>query len=132
MANAVYPKFKQAALSGQVDLISSAVKAVLIDLADYVWSASHEFLSDIPAVAREEISPALGSKTVTDGVFTSASTSWAAASGDPCEALALFVDTGTPSTSRLIAFWDTVSGLPVILNGGQVNLTAPAGGWFAL
>jgi hypothetical protein len=111
-----------------VDLTAATVKAVLIDLADYVWASSHEFLSDIPTVAREEISPALGSKTVTDGVFTSASTSWAAASGDPCEALALFIDTGTPSTSRLVArpgFGVRPAG---DLNGGQVNLTAPAGG----
>ena len=55
MANALYPKYKEALLSAStnVSLVTGTVKAVLIDLADYTYSAAHDFLDDIPAAARE-------------------------------------------------------------------------------
>jgi hypothetical protein len=53
--------------------------------------------------------------------------------GDVSEALILFIDTGTPGTSRLIGFYDAgVTGLPVTPNGGDINVTVNASGWFAL
>jgi hypothetical protein len=134
MANALYPKFKQACLSGNVNMTTSDVKAILVDLADYTYSAAHEFLSDVPAAAREEISAALGSKTLTDGTFDSADPSWPSSAGDPVEAVILVVgDTATPATCRLAAFYDTgVTGLPLTLNGGNVTGTVNGSGWFSL
>lgn len=133
MANALYPKFKQALLEGDIALDTSDVKCMLVDLADYTYSAAHDFLDDVPVAAREEISAALGSKTFTDGVFDSANPVFTGATGDPCEALILFIDTGSAATSRLIAFYDTgVTGLPVLPNGGDINVTVNASGWFAL
>ena len=133
MANALYPKFKEALLTGSINMTSNAVKVCLVDLADYTYSAAHQYLSDIPLAAREEISSALTNKTVTNGGFDSDDPVFTAATGDPCEALVLFVDTGSPATSRLIAFYDTgVTGLPVILNGGNINVQVDAQGWFAL
>lgn len=133
MANALYPKFKEALLKGDVDMDASDVKAILVDGADYTYSASHEFLSDVPSGAREEISAALGSKTYTNGTFDSADTSWSAAAGDPVEIVILFIDTGNAATSRLVAYYDTgVTGLPLTLNGGDVSGTVNASGWFSL
>ncbi len=75
----------------------------------------------------------LASKTFTGGVFDSADPSFTAVTGDVSEALILYIDTGTPSTSRLIAFYDAgVTGLPVTPNGGDINITVNASGWFAL
>jgi hypothetical protein len=75
----------------------------------------------------------LASKTFANGVFDSADPSFTAVTGDVSEALILFIDTGTPSTSRLIAFYDAgVGGLPVTPNGGDINLNVNASGWFAL
>ena len=133
MANALYPKFKEQALQGGVNLSSGNIKAVLVDLADYTYDAAHEFLSDVPAAARVATSGNLASKTFTNGVFDSADPSFAAVTGDVSEALILFIDTGTPGTSRLIAFYDTgVSGLPVTPNSGNISITVNAAGWFGL
>jgi len=133
MANALYPKFKEQALQGGVNLASGTIKAVLVDLADYTYDAAHEFLSDVPAAARVATSGNLASKTFSNGVFDSADPSFAAVTGDVSETLILFIDTGTPSTSRLIAFYDTgVSGLPVTPNSGNISITVNASGWFGL
>ena len=133
MANALYPKFKEQALQGGVNLSSGNIKAVLVDLADYTYDAADEFLSDVPAAARVATSGNLASKTFTNGVFDSADPSFAAVTGDVSEALILFIDTGTPGTSRLIAFYDTgVSGLPVTPNSGNISITVNASGWLGL
>jgi hypothetical protein len=133
MGNALYPKFNEQALQGGVNLASGNIKAVLVDLADYTYDAAHEFLSDVPAAARVATSGNLASKTFSNGVFDSADPSFAAATGDVSEALILFIDTGTPGTSRLIAFYDTgVSGLPITPNSGNIPITVNASGWFSL
>ena len=122
MANVLYPKFKQALLSGAVDLTSVNVKAVLVDAADYTYASTHEFLSDVPSGARVATSANLGSKTVTDGVFDSADTTFTTVTGDPSEAVILYVDTGTAATSRLICYIDTATGLPVTPSGADIPL----------
>ncbi|MEB3210276.1 MAG: hypothetical protein VKL39_02930 [Leptolyngbyaceae bacterium] len=90
MANAIYPKFKEQALQGGVNLLTSDVKAVLVDLADYTYSASHEFLSDIVVGGRVATSPNLGSKTFTNGTFDAANTTFSAVTGDQSEAFVLY------------------------------------------
>lgn len=133
MPNVIYPKFKEQALQAGVNLSSGNIKAVLVDLADYTYSAAHEFLSDVAAAGRVATSGNLASKTFTNGTFDSADPSFTAVTGDVSEALILFIDTGTASTSRLIAFYDTgVGGLPVTPNGGDINVTVNASGWFSL
>lgn len=127
MANKLYPKFKQGLLSGQFNLPTDTLKVVLVDTADYTYSDAHQYLADVPVAAREEISAALTAKTVTDGVFDADDVSFALASGDPSEALILYKDTGDPATSPLMAYIDTATGLPIILNGGPVNVVWPVG-----
>jgi hypothetical protein len=142
MANALYPKAKQKFIdpgtlgttSGDaIDLANDNIKVVLVDAADYTYSAAHEFLSDITAGGRVATSGNLASKTVTSGVFDSADPTFTAATGDIAEILVVYKDTGTAATSPLIAYYDTgVTGLPVTPNGGDINVTVNASGWFAL
>ncbi|MGD9989300.1 hypothetical protein [Pseudonocardia sp.] len=135
MASAIYPKAKEQLLQAGINLSSANVKVVLVDGADYTYSTAHEFLSDVPSGGRVATSANLGSKTFTGGVFDAADTSFTAVTGDPSEILIVYVDTGTASTSRLIAYIDTVSGpasLSVTPNGGDINVTWAAGGIFAL
>lgn len=136
MANAVYPAYRQAALSGAApDLTTAAVKLVLVDLADYAYSAAHDFLDDVPAAARAATSPALTGRTVAGGVFDAADPTLTAVSGDPLEAVIAYVDTGTASTSRLLAFIDTTpSGGAIAFtpNGSDVLVTVPADGLFTI
>ena len=107
MASALYPKFLEALLTGAVgDLTTANVKAVLIDAADEVYNAADQFYSDITAAGIVGTPTALTGKTVTNGVFDAADTTITAVTGDPTEAVLLFVDTGTPTTSRLIGMFD--------------------------
>jgi len=123
MASTIYPKFKQALWEqpSNSNVSSGNVKAVLVDLADYTYSATHEFLSDIPAAARVATSGNLASKTFTDGVFDAADVTLTGVSGDQSEAIVLYIDTGTATTSRLICYIDSATGLPVTPNSGDIG-----------
>ena len=133
MANAVYPKYKEALLSGaaNVSLLSGTVNAALVDTGTYTYSAAHEFLSSLTGTVGT--AQTLGSKSVTNGTFDSADPTWTAVSGATVEAIVLYIDTGVPGTSRLVAYIDSgQTGLPVTPNGGDITYTVAPGGWFTL
>lgn len=133
MANKVYPKYKKAAVTGgaNVNLLTGAVKVVMLDTDAYTYSDTHEFLSDIPSGARVAISGALSSKAVSDlAAFTSANGRLDGVVGPESEGVVLFIDTGSPSTSRLVAYWDTsITGMPVTPSGESYNVIPPGDGW---
>ena len=135
MANKIYPKFKKAATTGgaSVNLLTSTIKVCLV--ADgYTYSDAHEFLSDIPSGDQAALSGALTGKAVTDlGAFQTANGRFDSVSSTEDKALVLFVDTGVPATSRLIAYLDTsVTGLPVTPAGASYNIVVDPAGWFVL
>lgn len=133
MANALYPKYKEVILGAGLNLTSLNLKVVLVDTGAYTYSAAHQFLSDIAVGARIATSGNLASKTVTNGTFDAADITITAVSGTTVEALVIYNDTGTASTSNLIAYMDTgVTGLPFTPNGGDVTITWNASGIFAL
>ena len=135
MANKVYPKLKKGFLSGAaVDLLTANVKVVLLDLADYVYDDAHEFLSSIPAAARVATSPNLTAKTLSDlADFDSADPILPGVTGDELEAIAMYVDTGTEATSKLIFFQDSgLSGAPLTPDGNDIKIAVNAAGWFRL
>jgi hypothetical protein len=123
MANALYPKFKEAILQAQIDLSAVNVKAVLVDTGAYTYSSSHQYLSDIAGGARISTSGNMASKTFTNGAFDCADFSFTAVSGATCEAIVWYVDTGVAGTSRLIVYIDTATGLTLTPNGADVNVT---------
>jgi hypothetical protein len=123
MANALYAKGREGFLDGSIDWDTDNIKLVLVDAADYTIDlATHDNLDDIPSGARVATSGNLASKTKTDGVADAADVVLSAVSGDPCELIVLYKDTGTPSTSRLICAIDTATGLPVTPNGGDITI----------
>lgn len=122
MASVVYKSAKQKFLSGTLDLTSLTLKAVLIDTADYTFSAAHDFLDDVPSGARVGTPQTLASKTVTDGVFDAADITFTSVTGDQCEAIIIYEDSGSEATSDLICYIDTATGLPVTPNGGNINV----------
>jgi hypothetical protein len=133
MANAVYPAAKTAILSAGVNFTSADIRAVLVDTADYTYSSAHDFLDDIPSGARVGTPVALGSKTVTAGVFDAADVTLTAVTGDQSEAIVLFIHTGTDSTARLLFYIDTgVTGLPVTPSGGDITIQWNASGIFSI
>ena len=134
MANAVYPKAKKAILDADIDLLVDTIKIVLCDNS-ITYNAAHDFLDDIPSGDRVATSAALASKTTTDGAFDAADVTFTALSGSTVTSWILFKDTGTASTSNLIAFFDTVSGggaLSFTPNGGDFTLSFGASGIFTI
>lgn len=129
MANAVYPLWKEAVIQATAgSSLAGTLKAVLIDTADYTYSTAHDFYDDASAGA-VGTPGTIGTKTYTGGLLDGDNVTFTAVSGDPCEAIIIFLDTGTPSTSRLVAYIDTgVTGLPVTPNGGDITITWNASG----
>lgn len=124
MASVVYKSAKQKFISTGLDLTSLTVKAVLVDTADYTFSAAHDFLDDVPSGARVGTPQTLGTKSVTDGVFDAADIAFPSVTGDQCEAIVIYIDrAGAESANELIAYIDTfASGMPVTPNGGNINV----------
>lgn len=137
MANLSYPKYRQALMDNGVDIKDSTIKGVLIDTGAYTYSAAHDFLDDVPSAARIGTPQTLQNKTITNGVLdaddiTFSNVTAGTGSAATVEALLLYRDTGTEATSELIALYDTVSGLPLALNGSSVKITWDATGIIAL
>ena len=135
MANLLYPKFKQALLNKEHDLDTDQIKAALVDTGAYAYAAAHvSFATDVPSGAKIAISPQLTLPTIVDGVFDTADFTWVAVTGAQAEAILLYNDTPTaPVADPLVALYDTgMTGMPVTPNGGNINVTVHASGWFAL
>jgi len=132
MASAVYPIALKAFLDGDIDLLTDDIRAILVDVADYTYNAAHDFLDDVPAGARVKVSDALASKTTTGGVFDAADKTLSAVTGDQSEAIIIYKHTGTDSTSNLIAYIDSGSGLPFTPNGSDLTITWNASGIFSI
>jgi len=128
MADALYGLGRQKILEGSIAMLTDDIKVVLVDLADYTLAIdTHDFLDDIPAGARVATSGNMTSKTSTLGVFDAANETFSAVSGDVSEALVIYKDSGVASTSPLIAYIDSATGLPVTPNGGDITITWDAG-----
>lgn len=137
MANALYVAFRNGVLGShatRVDLDADTIKAVLIDHGtDTPNVTTDDFYNDISAGIVGSLSSALTSKTigtVAAGVFDADNVTFTAVSGASVESVNLLKDTGTTSTSDLIAYFDTGTGLPVTPNGGDITVTWNASGIF--
>jgi hypothetical protein len=123
MADALFDKGREGFLDGSIDWDTDNIKAVLVDHGtDTPVPATDTFLSDITAGARIATSANLGSKTVTAGVADAADITFSAVSGASVESIVIYKDTGSAATSRLIAYIDSATGLPVTPNGGDITV----------
>lgn len=124
MAPALYPSLKQQFLTAGIDLENDAtIKAVLLDTGTYTYNSAHDFYNDVTGVTTPIGTPvALASKTINSpsaGVFDAADTTLTSVTGASAEAILIFQDTGTASTSSLVAFID---GITVTPNGGNITI----------
>ncbi|RAN78021.1 hypothetical protein B5P43_18490 [Bacillus sp. SRB_336] len=123
MATALYDSGREGILDSSINWTTGTIKAILIDTGTYsVNLATDKFQSDIPSGARIAVSPALTSKTATGGVANAAGVTFSAVVGASVEAVVLFQDTGVAGTSRLIAYIDSGTGLPVTPNSGDISI----------
>jgi len=133
MANAIYPKYKEALLdaSANIDINDGTVKVALIDTGVYPYNSAHEFYSSVSGVVGTP--QTINNTTVANGLFDGDNVTFTSVSGNSVEALLIYIDTGSAATSRLVTWLDTgVTGLPVTPNGGDITITWNASGIFQL
>lgn len=122
----VYPSAVNAFLAGDIDVMTATIMAQLVDGFAYV--SSHNALDDVPAPNRVHTPEPVVIDSVSaaavwingDLVFNSV------ASGDTVTAVVFYVDTGTESTSTLLAHIDRrVDTIPLSYetNGGDITLS---------
>jgi len=124
MANTLYDYARQRFLEAQINWMSDTIKVILVDTGSYTPNtASHQYLSDVSGSARIAGPVTLTSKATTGGAADAADCTFTAVSGVSIEAIVIYKDTGTESTSPLIAYIDTATGLPITPNGGDIIVT---------
>lgn len=132
MANALYANYKNhllgssSAVHAFPDMDTDTIKVLLVDSADYTVNlATNQDHADVTGAGIVSTAT-LASKTagvVAAGVFDAADTTFSAVSGDQSELLVIYKDSGTSSTSALVAYFDTFSsGMPVTPNGGDITV----------
>ena len=138
MANAIFPIYKTAILSGAsntsltVDDTTDGPFCALVDTGTYTYSASHDFYSDLSGIVGTD--QRIASPTVSAGTFDGADLTYTAVSGNTVEALVIYrKNSGADTTWRLVAYIDTsVTGLPVTPNGGNITVTWSGSGIFTI
>ena len=129
MANALFDKGREAFLTGTINWEADNIKVALVR-GYTVNLATHEYLSDVTGGGGTIVATSgnLASKTATAGVANMAAFTWTAVGlTTSCAYIIVYKDTGVAGTSRLIAYIDTASGLPVTPNGGDITFTPDAG-----
>ena len=115
MADVIFNSFKADMLKGDIDFENDTFKVMLVTSAYTPDQDAHDRVNDVT----NEVSgtgytaggATLGSKTVTqdntdnEGVFDAADTSWTT-STITARGAVLYKDTGTPSTSPLVGYFD--------------------------
>src|SRR4051812_8220319 len=132
MANVVYNKGKEGVLNGSIDWLVDTIKLMAVT-STYTPNADDSFIdaggaSDpVDARASGTTDQTVGTKSVVkdnanDFAFMKgASVTFAAVSaGSAIVGFVLYKDTGTPTTSPLLAYYDTADVTP---NGGDITFT---------
>jgi hypothetical protein len=135
MSNALFPAFKQTVVStflgAGATVPTAVVKAALVS-SSYTYNSAHDFYDDVSATVLGT-PQTLASKTYVNGTFDAADITFSAVTGgSTAKAVILYIDTGVAGTSRLIAYLDTLTNLPIATNGGDLIITWDATGIFTI
>jgi hypothetical protein len=135
MANRLYDKFREQMLrntasgaqgsGGTIDLVSDNIK-VSLHSATYTPNTATDLYHNT-ATGLVATSGNLASKAIPLGTFNAANITFTAVSGSVVTQLVVYKDTGTDSTSPLIALIDTATGLPLTPNGGDITIAWDTG-----
>ena len=135
MANGLFASYRTLTLTTGLNVTTLAIKGMFVDNADdTAVLATDDFIDDIASAARvpaEASTPTLTTPTagsIAAGVFNADDLVFTSLSGDQVEQLILYEDSGTESTSDLLAMWDTATGIPLTPNGGNVTVVWSASG----
>jgi hypothetical protein len=128
MASQLFPKGAGHILgaSTAVDMTANNIKFLFYSGA---ITTTWEFVSDLTGASIIARSGNLASKTTTNGAFDAADVTVTAVSGSAFTHVVLYADTGTDSTSRLVAVFDIASFTPT---GGDISVIWDASGLFSI
>ena len=129
MANAVFNKFKEGVLGADYDLTVATVKCAFV--RGYTFDATDEFVSDVTATGTiNGTSAALTTKSITNGVFDADNTSITTTANATDHGLLVFQSSAVggggdvaATAQRVIAWYDTGTGLPIQPGTGSVSVT---------
>jgi hypothetical protein len=139
MANAIYPKWKEAIIQASASSAlngsgATGVYAALVDSGTRGYNAADQYYSDMSSAIVGTPVEIGATKSYTSGIFDGADVTWTAVTGATCEAILIYIqNAGANTTWRLVAYLDTnVTNLPVTPNGGNISVTWSGTGIFAL
>lgn len=132
----LYPLARQLFATAGLNWATSNIKMALI-VQSYVFDPTAQYISDIPSGDILATSGNVTGLSAAAGYCTGDTTSLGVISDPrPAAYLIFYKDTGTPTTSPLIAFFDSpdLPGLPAVLDGLEyfVYKNLSFGGWFRL
>ena len=120
MTNSLYSKGKEHLLNGDIDIDTATIKAILLSSSYTPNLTTHETISDVSAY-RLNTDKTLANVTKTLGVVDADDVTFSAVTaGATARYVALYKDSGTTSTSWLIALYDTITNFPVTTNGSDI------------
>lgn len=127
MANSLFDWGRQGFLSGAIKwdaddikvLLMSAGYAAVVNLNSTVYRASAAAAAS--GVIWSSVA-ALSTATVASGVADALDHTLTAVTGNSASCMIIYQDTGASATSRVIAYIDTATGLPVTPNGGDITI----------
>ena len=125
MANLLYNPARAAFARAEIDWTDAGitVRAQLVDQAAYSVNASHEFLASITAPARVGSPVDVTGRVVTaEGGCDANDLTFSTVSGPSAEAVVLYIVGASDADSKLIAYIDQATGLPVTPNTGDIRV----------
>lgn len=130
MSNGYFTPAAEGFIDGSIDLDTAVIKAAYV--RGYTFSASHKFVSDVTGAGGtlNGTSAALTTKTVTGGVFDADDTTVSTTASAVNHGILLFQSSAVgggadvaASAQRVIAWFDTGTGLPIQPGTGATPIT---------
>lgn len=133
--SALYPLWKQELLqlnaANTTNLSSSVTTRVVLLTSAYSYNAANQYYASVMSAVVGSPSTGLTTKTFVGGTFKADTVTFTAVTaGSTVTALAIYNDTGSTSTSPLVAYIDGFT--PVTTNGGNITISWNASGIFTL
>ena len=120
MANTFYPKAKENLLKGNIDVLNDTIKVALIDTGTYTYNVLHEAYDDLSGVVGTPTT--LANVALDVNSIGGDNVTFDSVTGSTVEAVVIYKDSGTPATSYLIAYIDTITNSPIVPNGGDLTV----------
>jgi hypothetical protein len=126
----MYDTAKEGLIAGEIDMNTAVIKATFI--RGYTFSAAHKFVSDVTGAGGTQngTSAALANVSITSGVFDADDTTITTSASASNHGILLFQSSAVTggadvaaSAQRVIAYYDTGTGLPAQPGTGSTPVT---------